>query len=78
MLEVVQETPATVVLNANWGYGQVAATSAMDIAITKAASQAVSSVGMHRCNHIGRLGEYAEMAARSGMIGDLPSDQTSR
>lgn len=69
MPAVVQETPATVVLNAHWGYGQVAATGAMDIAINKAASQAVSSVGIHNCNHIGRLGEYAEMAARSGMIG---------
>lgn len=67
--EVVQETPATVVLNANWGYGQVAATRAMEIALEKAANQAVSSVGIHQCNHIGRLGEYPAMAAAHDMIG---------
>ena len=68
-LEVVQETPATVVLNANWGYGQTAATRAMEMAMDKAGTQAVSSVGIHNCNHIGRLGEYPAMAAERGMIG---------
>ena len=68
-LEVVQETPATVVLNANWGYGQTAATTAMEMAMDKAGKQAVSSVGIHNCNHIGRLGEYPAMAAERGMIG---------
>jgi uncharacterized oxidoreductase len=68
-LEVVQETPATTVLDANWGYGQVAATRAMQIAVDKAATQAVSSVGVHHCNHIGRLGEYPPLATARDMIG---------
>jgi len=68
-LDVVQETPATVVLNANWGYGQTAGTRAMEMAIDKADNQAVSSVGIHNCNHIGRLGEYPAMAAARGMVG---------
>jgi uncharacterized oxidoreductase len=68
-LEVVQETPATAVLNANWAYGQVAATRAMEIAIEKATAQAVSSVGIHHCNHIGRLGEYPLLATARDMIG---------
>jgi uncharacterized oxidoreductase len=68
-LEVVQETPATAVVNANWNYGQVAATRAMEMAVEKASRQAVSSVGVHHCNHIGRLGEYPLLATARDMIG---------
>jgi hydroxycarboxylate dehydrogenase B len=68
-LEIVQETPATAVFDAHWGYGQTAATRAMEIAVEKAAKQAVSSVGIHRCNHIGRLGEYPPLATARDMIG---------
>lgn len=68
-LDVVQETPATAVFNANWGYGQVATTRAMEVAVEKAATQAVSSVGIHNCNHIGRLGEYTLLATKRDMIG---------
>ncbi|GIX49079.1 MAG: dehydrogenase [Candidatus Tectimicrobiota bacterium] len=67
-LEVVQETPATAVLNANWGYGQVAARRAMELAVAKAATQAVSAVGIHHCNHIGRLGAYPPLATAREMI----------
>ena len=68
-LEVIQETPATAVLNANWGYGQVAALRAMEMAVEKAATHAVSAVGIHHCNHIGRLGEYPPLATARDMIG---------
>jgi uncharacterized oxidoreductase len=68
-LEIVQETAATAVFDAQWGYGQTAATRAMEIAVEKAAHQAVSSVGIHHCNHIGRLGEYPPLATTRDMIG---------
>jgi len=68
-LETVQETPSTAVLNGNWGFGQLIAKKAMDIAIEKAAKTSISCVGVRNCNHIGRLGEYSSMAAAQNMIG---------
>ena len=68
-IEIVQETPNTAVLNGNWGFGQVMARKAMEIAIEKASTNLVAAVSMSQSNHIGRLGEYPVMAAQRDMIG---------
>lgn len=67
--EVIRETSSTAVLNGNWGFGQVTATRAMEIAIEKASGHAISSVGIRDCNHVGRVGEYPPIAAERNMIG---------
>jgi len=67
-IEIIRETPATAVINGNWGFGQVIATNAMEIAIEKARKTSVSSVTVQCCNHIGRLGDYALMATQHEMI----------
>lgn len=66
---VEHETPTTAVLNANLGWGQVAARTALQIAIEKAAQHSLGAVVVQNCPHIGRLGEYVEMIARNQMIG---------
>lgn len=68
-IEIIRETPSTALINGNWGFGQVIAKRAMEIAIEKARKCSISSVGIINCNHIGRLGEYPMMAAKAGMIG---------
>ena len=68
-LEVVSETPNTAVLKGNWGFGQVMARKAMEVAIGKARTNFVSTVTMSQSNHIGRLGEYPVIAVENGMIG---------
>ena len=67
-IEIVQETPATAIINGNWGVGQLIAAKAMQIAIEKAKSCSISSVSVYNCNHIGRLANYALMAAEREMI----------
>ena len=67
-IEIVQETPATAVINGNWGFGQLIATKAMQIAIKKAKRCSISSVSVYNCNHIGRLASYALMATERNMI----------
>jgi hydroxycarboxylate dehydrogenase B len=69
MLEIVRETPTIAVIDGNWGFGQVVAKRAMEIAIEKAKSSSISCVGVRHCNHIGRVGEYSLMAAEQNMIG---------
>lgn len=68
-MEIVQETPSSAVLDGNWGFGQVMARRAMEIAVEKAAAYSVAAVSMSQSNHIGRLGEYPIIAAESDMIG---------
>jgi len=46
----------------------VAAKFAMDVAIQKAERQGVAAVGVVQLHHIGRVGEYAEMAAARGLV----------
>jgi hydroxycarboxylate dehydrogenase B len=69
--EILRETPTIAVLDGHWGFGQLIAKQAMDLAIEKAAKSSISCVGVRHCNHIGRLGEYTVMAAKQNMISIL-------
>ena len=68
-MEIVRENSNTAVLNGNWGFGQVMARKAMEIAIEKAQKCSLASVTMSQSNHVGRLGEYPVIAAERNMIG---------
>jgi hydroxycarboxylate dehydrogenase B len=68
-LEIVRETPASAVINANGALGMVACRKAMELAIEKARTNVIGGVGLHRNGHAGRMGEYPVMAAREGMVG---------
>lgn len=68
-LEVLEETPTTALIDGNWGFGQVVAKEAMEIAVKKAKANGVSAVGIRHIYHIGRLGYYSMMAAEQDMIG---------
>lgn len=68
-LEIVNETPATALIDGNSGLGQVIASKAMEVAINKAKENGVSVVSVYNCQHIGRMADYAEMALEHDMIG---------
>jgi hydroxycarboxylate dehydrogenase B len=68
-IEIEQENLVTATVNGNWGFGHKIAWEAMEIAMRKARAAGIAIVVVHRCNHIGRLGEYAQLAASEGMIG---------
>ena len=65
---IVRETANTALVDGNRTFGHVAAKFATDIAVRKAKENDVAVVGMVRAEHIGRLGEYAEMAAAEGVV----------
>src|SRR5687767_3650537 len=66
--EVVQSKAATVLVDGKRGFGQVAARFATDQAIAKAKEYGAAAVGAVNCNHVGRVGEYPERAAREGVL----------
>jgi LDH2 family malate/lactate/ureidoglycolate dehydrogenase len=67
--EVVRETAATLLIDGGSGFGHYTARQAMARAIEKAKRSDLCAVSFTRTGHIGRLGEYAEQAARAGCIG---------
>ncbi len=66
-LQTLHETPAMYSGDAGWGLGQVQAYRLLDILRPKASALGIAAGTLRRCGHIGRLGEYAESAARHGM-----------
>ena len=66
---VVKETANTLLMDGRDGLGHYTAHVAMERAIYKARTGEMCRVGFRRIRHIGRLGEYAEMAAASGCVG---------
>jgi LDH2 family malate/lactate/ureidoglycolate dehydrogenase len=66
---VVRQTDTTAVMASKGGWGHYASDRAMSIAIEKAKNHGMGAVVLGRCNHTGRMGEYAEMAARAGCVG---------
>jgi uncharacterized oxidoreductase len=67
-LRVVQETPALVVCDGQWGLGQVQSHRLLDLLAPKARALGVAIGAARNCGHIGRLGEYAERAASDGLM----------
>jgi LDH2 family malate/lactate/ureidoglycolate dehydrogenase len=65
---ILYERPTAALIDGAWGFGQVAAAYATDVLVGKVRASGVAAVGIQRCNHIGRLGEYAEQAATQGVI----------
>ena len=61
--EVLQETATTALVSGNWGFGQVAAIFAADLAIDKAKRERVAVVSVVRANHTGRLAAFTQRAA---------------
>ena len=70
-VRVVKESDAFAVLDGDWGWGQVVAREAMEIAIEKASKAGAATIAVQQCNHIGRAGDYPLMAARRGMAATL-------
>ncbi len=70
-LDILDEGPSRIVANANWGVGQVQATALLYKLIAKAESSGLAVATMTQSGHIGRLGEYCEMAAGRGMVSML-------
>jgi len=68
---ITVETPVIARLDGGRGFGQPVARRGMEMAITKAKASGLSAVALSNTSHVGRLADYAEMAAREGLIAML-------
>jgi uncharacterized oxidoreductase len=65
---VLMDTPAMALLDGNYGFGQTIGPQAASIGIEKAQANGVAVIGLRHSGHLGRIGDFAEMAAAAGLI----------
>jgi uncharacterized oxidoreductase len=66
--EVVIDTPSIAVVDGKFGYGQTVAPVAVRIGIDKCKKEGLAAVALRNAGHIGRVGDWAEMAAAEGLV----------
>ncbi|MHA6261768.1 malate/lactate/ureidoglycolate dehydrogenase [Arenibacterium sp. CAU 1754] len=66
--EVVQDKGSFLLVDGQRGFGQVVAEQAMELAIKRARSHHFALLSLRNAFHIGRIGDWAEMAASAGFI----------
>lgn len=66
-LNIEAETNSAIVCDGGWGFGQVLSRDLMQRLIAKAAESGIACGTLRQSAHIGRLGEYAEMATDKKM-----------
>jgi uncharacterized oxidoreductase len=67
-LTVLDDGPSRVVADGNWGFGQVQAVRLLKLLASKAHASGQAIGTMTHSGHIGRLGEYCELAAAEGLV----------
>ena len=67
-LETVFENETILVADGRFGFGQVMGEEAMRLGINKVGRQGVAVVALRNSGHLGRIGDWAEMAARAGKV----------
>jgi hydroxycarboxylate dehydrogenase B len=65
---IVTETPVLAVVDGLHGFGQTVAPQAVAIGIDKCRDMGLSMVALRNAGHIGRVGDWAEMAAEAGLV----------
>jgi uncharacterized oxidoreductase len=68
MVKVVSETPVLAVLDGQYGFGQTVAPQAVAIGIRKCKEMGLAAVTLRNAGHVGRVGDWAEMAAAENLV----------
>ncbi|MCI8329109.1 MAG: Ldh family oxidoreductase [Oscillibacter sp.] len=68
-MDIVKDTPTTVVMDANNGMGMVASYHMMEMLIEKAAKYGMAGGTIYNSTHYGIAGYWTSMAEKAGMIG---------
>lgn len=67
-LEIVRETESLLLVDGHFGFGQVIGREATALAIEKTKAGGVCVLSIRQSAHLGRIGEWAEMAAEEGLV----------
>ncbi len=67
-VDVVVDTPVIAVVDGKYGFGQTVTPQAVRIGIEKCKKNGLSAVTLRNAGHVGRVGDWAEMAAAEGLV----------
>jgi uncharacterized oxidoreductase len=67
-LQIVTGTPSFALADGQFGFGQTIAPQSVELGIAKARTAGVAVIAVRNSGHIGRVGEWAEMAAAEGFV----------
>jgi uncharacterized oxidoreductase len=67
-VEVVLESEVLAVVDGRFGLGQSVGEEAVALGVAKAGAQGVSVIALRNSGHLGRIGEWALIAARAGLV----------
>lgn len=65
---LVADAPAFAIIDGHRGFGQVIGEYATRLGIAKAKDSGIAMIGLRNCGHLGRVGDWAEMAANEGIV----------
>jgi hydroxycarboxylate dehydrogenase B len=65
---IVHETPVSVLVDGDLGFGQVIGEQAQNLAAAKALATGIAIMGLRNTGHVGRVGHFAERAAAAGLV----------
>src|SRR3989442_3272765 len=66
--EIVVDTPSLAVVDGKFGYGQTVTPFAVRTGIEKCKKAGLAAIALRNAGHIGRVGDWAEMAAAEGLV----------
>src|SRR5438477_8801297 len=66
--EIVVDMPSLAVVDGRFGYGQTVAPFAVRTGIEKCKKAGLAAIALRNAGHIGRVGDWAEMAAAEGLV----------
>ena len=67
-IERLVDTPVLAVIDGRYGFGQTVAPLAVAVGVEKAKAMGLSAISLRNAGHVGRVGEWAEMAAAAGLV----------
>jgi uncharacterized oxidoreductase len=62
------DTPVLAVIDGGFGYGQTVTPQAVRVGIDKCKANGLSAITLKNSGHLGRVGDWAEMAAAEGLV----------
>jgi uncharacterized oxidoreductase len=65
---IVFEGEAIAIVDGNRGFGQVVGEFAGGLGTAKAAKTGIAMIGLRNCGHLGRVGDWAELAAEAAQV----------
>lgn len=65
---VERETPVTAVVDGKYGFGQTVTPVAVRLGIEKAKRSGLAAIALKNSSHLGRVGDWGEMAAAEGLV----------